>query len=136
MLYALMKECRNYFPVKGATKSGTYKIEYGVVSGLDLLPGQYFLIEGSILNDGLHQVGDNVPLEDETFTGTVIPLAIPKAFLELADKIAEWNVKNEPSAFQSESFAGYSYSKASGKDGGQVTWKDAFRNEIAGWRKI
>lgn len=134
MLYVLMKECRNYFPVKGAAKNGTFTIENGIVSGLDLLPGQYFMIEGSVANDGLHMDGD--ALTDEVFTGCIVPLAVPKAFVELADRIDDWNANNAPSAFQSESFAGYSYSRASGKDGGQATWKDAFRNEIATWRKL
>lgn len=134
MLYSLMRECRNYFPVEGAAVSGRIAIEGGVVD-LPLLPGQYFLVEGSVLNDGLHQAGE--ALDDETFTGTVTPLAVPAAFRELADRIKDFvDKQGSPSPFQSESFAGYSYTRATGRNGGQVTWKDAFLDEIRQWRKI
>lgn len=144
MLYELMRECRNYFVIDGAQKTGTFEIVGGSI-GLNLLPGQYYLIEGSVLNDGLHQEWD--ALSDETFTGAVIPLAVPVAFKELAREIEEWNVKNTGSTgggaspYQSESFAGYSYQRASGGSGGgsgsgQITWKEAFAARINTWRKL
>lgn len=135
MLYQLMRYCRNYFPASHGNISGIVKIEGGAIDLLHLLPGQYYIIEGSVLNDGLHREGD--ALTDETFEGDVTPLAIPKAFQELAERIEEWSAKGgEPSAYVSESFDGYSYSRATGSDGGQLTWQDAFRKEISVWRKV
>ena len=43
------------------------------------------------------------------------------------------------SPYQSESFAGYSYSKAakgSGNSGSTVTWRDAFKSRLNKYRKI
>lgn len=136
MLYELMRECRNYFPVPGAAKSGTFTIENGVVSGLDLLPGQYFIIEGSVFNDGLQRVNGD-PMDDEIFTGRVIPLAVPRAFLDFADRVQGWIAKyGDSSPITSESFAGYSYSKSTGSNGKPMTWKEAFASDLWIWRKL
>lgn len=49
---------------------------------LPLQDGQYYLISGSIFNDGVYQYhkGDTAPLQEEMFDGVVVPLAIPKPF--------------------------------------------------------
>lgn len=133
MLYQLMKECNNFFPHSWAT--GAFQIDNGEIS-LHMLDGQYYIIEGSVFNDGLHQYHYDA-LTDESFNGTVIMLAVPKAFVELANEIEEWVTKSGGvSAFQSESFGGYSYTRATGKNGGQITWKDAFADRLMVWRKI
>lgn len=135
-LYDLMMECRNYFQVEGAEISGEFTISGGSIGLRNLLTGQYYIIKGSVFNDGLHQAG-SASLTDETFCGSVIPLAVPEKFLKLAERVSQWQENNAaPSAFQSESFGGYSYTRATGSDGGQLTWQDAFRKEIAKWRKL
>ena len=40
------------------------------------------------------------------------------------------------SPYQSESFGGYSYTKASASNGDQVDWKTVFRSRLNRWRKI
>ena len=104
-----------------------------------LADGQYFRICGSVFNDGLHQY-NVLDLVDETFTGTIWALAIPKAVIELADEIQKWQEKNgeaSVSPYQSESFGGYSYSKATDAEtGGAVTWQSAFKQQLSAWRKI
>lgn len=99
------------------------------------LPGQYVRIIGSVLNDGVYQY-PLTGLIDETFTGTVQLLAIKKAVLEMVPEIEAWCKKNQPTAYTSESFAGYTYSKATNADGLAAGWQDVFRSQLAPYRKM
>lgn len=139
MLYEICKYLKNFFLVQGAVRTGTFRIIDGVVDLPFLANGQYYLVEGSVFNDGVHRYGDG-SLEDETFTGDIAPMAIPKAFLTMVEEIEAWqkeNGKESTGALQSENFAGtYSYTKATGKSGGAYTWKDAFRSRLNTWRKL
>lgn len=139
MLEQVLMNIRRWFPVEGGVHSGTFTIEGGGITLPFLLTNQYFRIVGSVFNDGLHQypAGD---LTDETFTGSVWALAVPKAVIDLADEIGKWQEKNGEAAsspFSSESFGGYSYSKATDEEtGGAVTWQSAFKQKLSAWRKI
>lgn len=111
-----------------------WTIADGTMEIPDALPGQYVRIIGSILNDGVYQY-PLTGLIDETFTGTVRLLAIPKPVLALVDEIETWAEKNQPTAFTSESFGGYSYSRATNADGVAASWQDVFRARLAPYRK-
>lgn len=73
---------------------------------------------------------------DEIFDGAVWALAVPKAVIALTDEINTWSSKNQPSGFTSESFAGYSYSKATNASGMAVGWQDVFRRRLNAWRRM
>lgn len=139
MLEQVLMHLKNWFLVPGEVHDGTYTIEDGGITLPFLTNGQYFRICGSVFNDGLHQypAGD---LKTETFDGTVWALAIPQAVIELAAEIEAWQKKNgdaSVSPYQSESFGGYSYSKATDStSGGAVTWQNAFRSRLNAWRKL
>ena len=139
MLEQVLMNIRNWFTVEGGIHSGTFSIKDGGITLPFLADGQYFRICGSVFNDGLHQY-NVLDLVDETFTGTIWALAIPKAVIELADEIQKWQEKNgeaSVSPYQSESFGGYSYSKATDAEtGGAVTWQSAFKQQLSAWRKI
>ena len=139
MLEQVLMKISNWFPVKGGIYSGTFTIKDGGITLPFLADGQYFRICGSVFNDGLHQY-NVLDLIDETFNGTIWALAIPKAVIELADEIQKWQEKNgeaSVSPYQSESFGGYSYSKATDAEtGGAVTWQSAFKQQLSAWRKI
>ena len=139
MLEQVLMNIRRWFPVDGGIHSGTFTIKDGGITLPFLAEGQYFRICGSVFNDGLHQY-NVLDLTDETFTGTIWALAIPKAVIELADEIQKWKEKNgeaSVSPYQSESFGGYSYSKATDAEtGGAVTWQSAFKQQLSAWRKI
>ena len=139
MLEQVLMNIRNWFTVDGGIYSGTFTIEDGGITLPFLANGQYFRICGSVFNDGLHQYPED-SLADETFNGTICALAIPKAVIELADEIQKWQEKNgdaSVSPYQSESFGGYSYSKATDAEtGGAVTWQSAFKKQLSAWRKI
>ena len=139
MLEQVLMNIRRWFTVEGGIHSGTFTIKDGGVTLPFLADGQYFRICGSVFNDGLHQY-NVLDLVDETFNGTIWALAIPKAVIELADEIQNWQEKNgeaSVSPYQSESFGGYSYSKATDAEtGGAVTWQSAFKQQLGAWRKI
>ena len=143
VLTELCQELRNWFDVE--RRSGTYTISGGTLTADFLQPRQFYRIKGSIFNDGVHQYGSDY-LEDETFDGEVWSMAIPKAVLELAEQIEGWKAKYETadssvmSPFQSESFGGYSYTKAGGSGTTAANtptgWKAVFASSLNRWRKI
>ena len=139
MLEQVLMHLRNWFLVPGGIHEGTYTIEDGGITLPFLANGQYFRICGSVFNDGLHQY-PTVDLKSETFEGSVWALAIPQAVIELAAEIDAWETKNGAAAvgpYQSESFGGYSYTKATdAQTGGAVTWQTAFRSRLNAWRKL
>ena len=139
MLEQVLMNIRRWFPVEGGVHSGTFTIEGGGITLPFLLTNQYFRIVGSVFNDGLHQY-PAVDLTDETFTGSVWALAVPKAVIDLADEIQKWQDKNADalsSPYSSESFGGYSYSKATNSaTGGAETWQSHFGQQLSAWRKI
>ena len=138
MLTEILQYLKNWF-VK--TKYiGAVTISGGTLdetSSADLVPGQYFRIIGSALNDGVWRY--QAELKDESFSGAVWGLGIPQAVVMLSYEIDQWQQKNGETAaspFQSESFGGYSYSKATGADGNGVSWQSAFASRLSAWRKI
>lgn len=139
MLEQVLMNIRNWFTVDGGIHSGTFTIKDGGITLPFLADGQYFRICGSVFNDGLHQY-PATDLADEEFSGTIWELAIPPAVVELADEIGAWQEKNgeaSASPYQSESFGGYSYSKATDSaSGGAVTWQSVFKRQLIAWRKI
>ena len=149
MLQQVMENIHNYF-IKDRLV-GEFVIADGMIT-LPLLEGQRFLIEGSVLNDGVytyHEAGikndddsAEVGLQDETFAGTICALAVPPAVSALSAEINEWVDKygsevNSP--YTAESVIGvYSYQKETGGSGagGTVTWQDVFKNRLNRWRKV
>ena len=136
MLEQVLMHLKNWFLVPGGIHEGTYTIEDGSIALPFLLDGQYFRIVGSVFNDGLHQYPES--LIDETFTGSVWALAVPKSVIDLAADISAWQEKNgDAGPYSSESFGGYSYTRSTDeKTGGPVTWQSVFRPRLAKWRKI
>lgn len=139
MLEEVLMHLKNWFLVPGGIHEDTYTIEDGGIALPFLASGQYFRICGSVFNDGLHQYPTS-DLKNETFDGTVWALAVPQAVIDLAAEIEAWETKNGSASvgpYQSESFGGYSYTKATdAQTGGAVTWQSAFRSRLNAWRKI
>ena len=138
MLYEILRYLRNFFPGYRWHVEG-FKIEDGVFDFPELREGQYFLIEDSRYNDGLHQYGD--ALIDEEFSGWVTELRIPKEVIELASEIEQWSDKYKDavaSPYQSESFGGYSYTKGGNGSGNNsyCGWQSAFASRLKVWRKV
>ena len=147
MLTQICQYLRNWFTGNEPKLVGTITIESDssvTYNGAELdqfKPGQYIRIIGSTFNDGVHVYGDG-GLTSETFTGAMWGMAIPQAVLDIAGDVADWCEKYEEaqnSPYQSESFAGYSYTKASGNGStgaSSATWQDVFGSRLSPWRKI
>lgn len=147
-------DIRNYFlgdtPEQRIIK-GEFTVSNGSLTPSDfLLEGQYFRIYGSKLNEGvwLNTVEGLGNLRDETFTGTVWSMSVPKDFIELCERIDAWRALNEAanspnmSTLSSENFGNYGYSKGSGGgsksgvSGAALTWQTAFYDALTPYRRI
>lgn len=143
MLTELCAELKNYFlrNREGDIHTGTFSIENGSIEELPFLnSGQFFRIVGSVFNDGVYQYPTS-ELEDEVFDGAIWAMAVPPSVVALAAEITQWlgnedNQKIVNSPYSSESFGGYSYSKATGADGSSFTWKDQFANRLKMYRRL
>lgn len=142
MLTELCQELRNWF--EREKYFGTFTIEDGQIDVPDgsLQSGQYFRIVGSVFNDGVHKYDDIETLTDEVFRGAIWSMAVPPAVVDLSERISEWVTKygdSVSSPYSSESFGGYSYSKANSGQGNASsvpTWQGVFASELNRWRKI
>lgn len=140
MLEQILHFIHNYFEKE--KHCGHYVIENGSLVLCYLVAGQYFRIIGSALNDGVYQYP--AQLVDEEFDGEIWALSVPRSLLSLAEEIADWQEKygdSVDSPYQSESFGGYSYSKASAggsnrKGGDLYGWQAKFASRLNQWRKI
>lgn len=136
MLEQILAHLNNWFLAPDGVHEDTYTIEDGSVVLPFLVDGQYFRIVGSLFNDGLHQY-PATDLTSETFNGVVWALAIPKQVITLANEIKVYQDKQGTlSPYTSESFGGYSYSKATNASGQPVGWQDVFKTQLNQWRKI
>lgn len=144
MLSELCRELRNWFDRDQPHLHGAFEISGGHIVDPDFVelikPNQYFRITGSVFNDGVWKNDNKLALTDELFVGAVRLMAIPKEVLDLNDEIDAWITQYGASAnspFQSESFGGYSYTKASGGSGNSgSSWQSIFANRLNKWRKI
>lgn len=136
MLEQVLMHLNNWFLVPDGVHEDTYTVEDGGITLPFLSNGQYFRVIGSVFNDGLHQYPAS-DMTGETFDGVVWALAVPKQVVELADEIKAWNDKQgAPSPYTSESFGGYSYSKATNASGSPLGWQDVFKTQLNPYRKL
>ena len=145
MLTEVCAEIRNYFVTE--IHEGNFEIVGGKIAPLDFLQeGQYYRIVGSVFNDGVHeytvedavQEGSPPPLKDEKFSGAVWAMAVPSSVIALTDEIKKYCESDQakPSAYTSESFGGYSYSKATDDNGAPIGWKKVFASRLNQYRRI
>lgn len=141
MLSSICQELKNWFDC--GRIYGAFEISEGHVVDEDFVdiikPNQYFRIIGSVFNDGVYKYTDSLTLTDELFVGSIWLMAVPKEVVDLASEISAWTQKyndtlNTP--YVSESFGGYSYTKATNASGGNVSWQSAFSSKLNKWRKL
>lgn len=141
----ILSHIHNWFVRETLTAKGCAVTDGALPASVSsrLLEGQWYRLEGSYLNDGLHQ-HPATDLVDETFDATISMLAIPRPLLRLAEDIQAWQDANGSAAdgpYASESFGGYSYtikSSATSQNGsgGLTGWREAFRDRLNAWRKM
>lgn len=147
MLSELCQEIRNWFDRNQPKLHGAFEISGGTITDKDftdvIQENQYFRIVGSVFNDGVYQYNDKLELTDEVFVGSVWLMAIPKDVISLNKEIDDWIAKYGESVsgpYSSESFGGYSYTKATrnstGSGTSNPTWQSTFSTRLNKWRKI
>ena len=149
MIGEICAEIKNYFTYENDIHIGDYVISDGQISPVIDFPTDYIRIVGSRLNDGVHKKNKNgvFELQDESFHGAVWIMSPTNDFLSLVGEIESWQEMNgaatsaNMSPFQSESFGGYSYSKASGgsSSGGASsvpTWQSQYASRLKLYRRI
>lgn len=109
-------------------------------------PGDYFRIRGSGSNDGFYQqpkteeeATEEAESEFETFPALVEALLIPAQLVQLAKEMEEWRAKNGAASagpYASESFGGYSYTRATKSDGSVWSVYDAFADRLAPYQHM
>ena len=120
------------------TQFRKFTIEGGEIAPSDFLEEEdYYRIIGSKHNDGLYQY-PNSDLTDEVFDGAVWVMRIPPTVITLAQDIEKYvqSDAGKQNAYVSESFGGYSYTKATNSKGVPLSWKRVFEDELHGWRII
>lgn len=133
-LEQLCRECNNFFELRDECIRGPFTVEGGCLELPGVADGQYVRVKGSVFSDGVHRY----PIEgltDETFGGCVWPMAVPAAFMALSEEVDAWKQAHQGGEYQSESFGGYSYTRATGENG-PWSWRDEFRGELDKWRKL
>ena len=145
MLYEICEHLKNFFDQRDGEyidrTAGTFAISDGVISPLSssLIGGQYIRIVGSLLNDGIWLLPADLTiadLQDETFTGAIFGLAIPRDLVTLDSEITAYVTANPASGYVSESFGGWSGTKATGSNGAPLSWKSAYAARLNRWRKL
>ena len=137
MLTEVCAEIRNYF-VKDI-HNGTFEIVGGKITPLVFIQeNQYFRIVGSVFNDGVYKNTADLVLTDEIFSGSVWAMAVPPSVVALAEEIKKYSESDEakPSAYNSESFGGYAYTKATDENGAPIGWKKVFASRLNKYRRI
>ena len=138
MLTEICAEIRNYFEVPDGRHFGKFEISGGSIAPLDFLQdGQFFRIVGSAFNDGVHRYPAS-DLTDEVFEGAVWAMAVPPSVIALSAEIKAYTESDagKPSQYTSESFGGYSYTKATGTNGVPISWKSVFSAKLNPYRRI
>ena len=153
MISEICAELRNYFlrdyvNLEHYIHYGSFVIADGEMQSLPFLKvGQYYRIIGSTFNDGVHKYGatppsveDSETLTDEEFEGAIWEMFVPKEVVDLSAEIQDWISKNADtinSPYQSESFGGYSYTKAVAGTGRVSTdWQSHFAAKLNRWRRL
>lgn len=136
---------RNWFDRNQPKYYGKVTIENGALVGdYKIATGQFYRIIGSALNDGVYIYGQE-QLDDETFEGAIWLMAVPRDVRNLIAEIDLWQEKYggvdsvNMSPYQSESFGGYSYSKASGSSTSSAsvpTWQSVYADRLGRYKKL
>ena len=145
MLNEICEHLHNFFDTRDGEfidrTADTFTISSGLISPLSssLITGQYIRIVGSLLNDGIYLLPSNFTIStlvNETFTGAIFGLAIPRDLVTLDTEITAYVAANPATGYVSESFGGWSGSRATGANGAPISWKSAYAARLNRWRKV
>lgn len=145
LLEDVLSHIHNWF-VKDSSVFADVSVSGGQVPQAlsDYVSGKrFYRVQGSYLNDGLHDLEDDQWQDEEIDRVQVSLLAIPKPLLNIVDEIEKWEEKYGDVAkgpYFSEKFGGYEYQirgfSSYGVAGSPLAgWRLAFANQLNPWRK-
>ena len=133
-IYDLMNKCNNYFTINYEQGEFTIVNNEVKVNGKYKV-GQYIRIVDSLFNDNVYKIisvdNDIIKLDgvnDEVFNGYICGLNVPKDFIELVDKINDYENRIKK-GISSESIPNYSISYSN------EDYSVAFSNELSKYNK-
>lgn len=144
MIGEVCAEIKNWFALDRDRITDKWTIVDNVITPPLAYPVDYIRIKGSRRNDGVHKLSDE-DLLDEEFDGQIWLMSPPRDFLSLVTEIDAWQKKyggissSAMSPFNSESFGGYSYSKAAGSISGagtSTTWQSLYGDRLKKYRRV
>lgn len=139
ILTQICGEIHNYFEDRANGKVGEFTISGGALPLSFVKEGQCVRIAGSAFNDGVHMY-PFYDLQDETFVGSVWALRIPPELMSIAAEIQgsmdEEALGGGLSPYISESFGGYTYTRATDKNGVPADWRTLYARKLDKWRKM
>ena len=161
MLEQILAHLNNWFVRYSYTGNVTVSADGAVLAPSEaaaiLQPGRWYRILDSDFHDGVYQVPEEEPEEEpeekeeaeaeepeeeqgETFYCTLWALDVPPGLLSIAAEMEAWQAKYGDvmsSPYQSESFGGYSYSKAgvSSSNSGTATVWTQFADVLAPYKR-
>lgn len=142
MLNEVLQSINNYFVDDYCDMSAITLDSIIVETPSKFIEGQYVLIIGSKMNDGVYLVsnidGTELTLDasfdfvpETTKDMVVCSLSIPRAILSIVDEIVAYNAKNDGSV-KSESLGDYSVSYGGNQD---ASWITVFRRKLTPYKK-
>ena len=148
ILLSLMRECRNFFV--DSYESGVFVLSNKKISlANEYKIGQYLLLTGSILNDGVYKITDisswvhELEISEDIFEvwdGTIYALRIPPDFLQLAAEIQTFleSPGGAISPYISETVLNvHSWARATNKDtGAPAGWQIMFADKLSPFRRM
>lgn len=143
MLNEVLQAINNYFVLDYCDLTQIESDGLTVSNPELFIVGQYVLVLGSKLNDGVYKIATivgskiSVSVDDDLFAESgdmrLCGLGVPRAVLSLVDEITEFNIKNS-GGITNESLGDYSVGYANSN--GDVSWISAFRKKLAPYKKV
>ncbi|MBP5311910.1 MAG: hypothetical protein J6112_03650 [Clostridia bacterium] len=138
MLTEICLYLKNFFSADSDKHIGEFSVSEGKLTPpIYLEDGQYYRIAGSVFNDGVHR-SDEVLQDEGPFYGGVWAMRVPQDVIRLSIEMGDWINKygGTDGPYQSESFGGYTYTKATGATGAPYDVWSAFEKRLAPYKKI
>ena len=143
LITEIMKLIDKYFINYKQVEKGNFIIKDGIIDVTSpYIKGQYIRIIGSILNDGVYLVSDDLltlaGAQDEVFNGMILGLSVPRDFIKLVDDIEKFEKSSdiEKRDLASVRIGEYAETRATGKDGTPISWQSVFRRDLDKYRRM
>ena len=150
MLLSVLRHIRNYFD--HTEERGDFSlVDSNIILQGEYKIGQYILITGSILVNGVYKIvdiagklhslesadGTASDIVSENFNGVIYGLVIPPDFLNIVNDIKAFvDEQGAPTNIRSETNQNYRWESALDKNGNIAGWEQIFSTKLAPFKKM